>query len=809
MLRWGTLALTVAMAAGCATGRAVHNAQAAARRGDYDAAVAFYRQALGREPSRVDLKIALERTTRQASAEHLKRARELEAQDQLNGAVAEYKLSADLDPGSTLALAKAAELERRIRDSIEASRPRPRIDGLRQQAGQSSPVPRLDPRRPVPALRFPNTSVRDLLKTISDLTGININYDQGLEATLGRAYPLDTQEQPLEDVLGQILQANGLTFKVQNPRTIFVYLDNATKRQQFDDVYMQTFYLSNADPQEVSQIVTQMVGNVQGVRPGIVVNKTANALVVRATAPAMTIIENIIRAQDKPKPEVLIEAEILEVDRSFVRQLGLDLNNWQLGFTFSPELAPPNTSGTFPPATPPPFNLNTVSQGASAADFYLTSPTAVIKLLESNSNTKTLAKSQLRGQAGGQLSLRLGDLVPIPQTVFQSSGAGSIANIPTTSVNYQSVGVNLLFTPKVTYQDEIVLESLTLEKSGLGAFLTVGGQQFPTIVTRTAQSSLRLRDGESNLIAGLLRDDDRKVLKGLPGITNFPVLRSLFGNSDSQVDQTDIVMIITPRIIRTHELTPEDLRPVYVGTGLSFGASSTPPLLSPEAIGLLGPAGDAAASGAPNLAAANPAAGAAAVASTPAPQTAMSANAPPATIGTGATTPGTSTSPRNPAVVPIQAVPSTPAVDPGAGGPARVTITAPTPGQDGALLAGGGPYTMPIAIANAAQVTSVTLTITFNPAVMKTPTVTQGSFMMQGGTVPTFVPNVDSAGGRIDLVFSRPAGQAGASGAGLLAAISFVGGAPGVSDVSVTGVATGPNGQSVPMQFTPTRIAVR
>src|SRR5690606_15007704 len=183
---------------------------------------------------------------------------------------------------------------------------------------------------------------------------------------------------------------------------------------------------------------------------------------------------------------------------------------------------PAQEAGTLPPATPPPFNLNTLSNGVSAADFYMTSPSALINLLESNSSTRTLAKPSTRGMAGRPVVLTMGQDVPIPTTVFQSAAGGGVANIPTTSVQYQPVGVNLRFTPLVTYENEIVLSDLILEKSGLGANIEVGGQTFPTIISRKAQSSIRLRDGESTLIAGLLLDEDRNTARGLPGTTGIP-----------------------------------------------------------------------------------------------------------------------------------------------------------------------------------------------------------------------------------------------------------------------------------------------
>ena len=147
-----------------------------------------------------------------------------------------------------------------------------------------------------------------------------------------------------------------------------------------------------------------------------------------------------------------------------------------------------------------------------AQDFYVTVPTGLIQFLESDVRTKVLARPPIRGREGMTVNLGLGDDVPQPQPVFQSAAAGGIANVPTTQVQYRRVGVNLIFTPRVTYQDEIILENLQLEKSGLGPNLDVGGQTFPTFVTRTAQTTLRLRDGESNLLAGLIRDLKRTGL---------------------------------------------------------------------------------------------------------------------------------------------------------------------------------------------------------------------------------------------------------------------------------------------------------
>jgi general secretion pathway protein D len=795
-MRGSALAVALALVGACATGRAVSDAQSAAKRGDWDSAVAYYRQALNSDPSRIDVKVALQRSMQLASAEHLKRAHALEAQDQMSGAAAEYRLAADLDPGNSLALGKALDIERKIREQIEATRPRPRIDELRQQAAQTSPIPRLDPRVRV-SLGFSNAAVKDILTFIGAQTGIDIQYDQNIP-TLNNPYSITLQDASLEEALNRVMFANTITYKVNGPKSIFVYADSQANRQKYEDQYIQMFYLSNADPQEVTQLINQVLtAGTAGpaVRPTVYPNKTANAIEVKATAPVMQVIAGIIDANDRPRAEVMVDVEILEVDRTRAKDLGLDLSNWALGFTLSPEVAPPNTSGTFPPAVPPPFNLNTLSRGLSPADFYMTVPSAQIKLLESDAKTKVLARPQLRGREGVQLQLRLGQDVPIPQTVFQSAAAGGIQNIPTTQVVYRSVGVNLTFTPRVTYQDEIVLDQLQVEKSGLGANILVGGQVFPTITSRTATTTMRLRDGESNMLAGLVGEEDNSTLTSFPGIMQIPILRSLFGNTNSTNTTTDIVMVVTPHIVRSHDLTTQDLKPLYVGTGQNFGAGAAPTLISPDAPPPPQPAPAAAQPGA---------AGRGAGPGQPPP-----AGAPqPTPSPTPSPTPPPAARPQPDAPKPVGIVPVEPvtAAAPPAVPPAQVVVTAPT---QQALSVGGVPATVPIVATGVSGLSAISLTITYDPAVVRAVSVAQGTFMQQAGGPPTFTQKIDAEKGRIDIAISRTGDQAGVSGTGLLAGIVFQPIKAGTSQIGVTVVATNAQGQPIAIQPVPATLTVK
>lgn len=795
--------MALVLAAGCATGRAIRSAQAAAQHGDWDTAVAYYRQALGRDPSRVDVKIALERATQAASQAHVKRAKDLEAQDQLAGAAAEYRLAADLDPSNTMAVTKALGLEREIRQRIEAAQAETPTGRARQEAAAASVIPRLDPRIRIPLLQFNRSAVKDILDFIGSTTGIDVSYDQQIPQ-LNNPYTVDLHNVSLQDALSQVLTVNQLTYKVTGSNSIFVYVDNATNRQKYEDVYVKTFYLSNADPQEMLTLLTQITTS-QGlaVRPVITPNKTLNAIVVKATAPVLDVISKLVEQNDKPPAEVAVDVEILEVDRTRAKQLGLDLANYALGFTFSPELAPPNTAGTLSqaPDIPPPFNLNTLSQGVSAQDFYMTAPTALVRLLESDQKTRVLARPQLRGTEGKTLTLALGDSVPVATTTFSAGAAGGFQNIPATQISYRNVGVNLSMTPHVNYQDEIVLESLTVDKSGLGPDINIAGQNIPTFVDRNAVVNVRLRDGESTLLAGLVRSDETDTLTSLPGILHLPILRYLFGNRDRNLQETDIVMVITPHLIRTHEITADDLKPMYVGTSTNFGGGAAPPLISasappPTPVPMTGQAGAGT--------------GQAAGATTPPAQGRVATTPPPAATGAPppATPPPATTPPPTPPARAVTVVP----VEPVAGNapepsPSATQIVVTPPGTE--LETTGGPYTVPVMITGVSQLGTVTVTVTYNPAVLKAVSVSQGTFMQQGGITTTFVPKIDATAGRVDIAITRTNDESGASGTGLLAGILFQAVAPGTSPIGVSAVATTAEGKPITVQLVPASVTVK
>jgi general secretion pathway protein D len=789
-----TLALLVALLAACATSRSFRRGQEAARSGDWDVAVALLTKAVQDAPQRADYRIELERAMLKASLVRLSRARELDAAGERESAIVEYRKAVEYDPSNRSAMMRAAELERILRDEFEATRPRPKIDEMRSRVRRET-TPLLNPasRDPID-LRFANASTKDILDFIGDSTGINVTYERDFRP---QPFSITLNRVTLEEALQQIMSANQLWYKVINDRTILIIPDNNQKRQQYEEQVIRTFFVSHADPQELAQLV-QQITRLPGapIQPTVAVNKTANTITVRATAGVAEIVEKLIEANDRPRAEVVVDVEILEVSRARAKEFGLNLGDYSVGTIFSPEQAP--ASG----AANPPFNLNTVTRGISAADFYMTVPQAVAKFLATDSQTRSIAKPQLRGMEGQKLTLNLGDEIPVPSTTFTPFAAGGAATNPLTSYQYKSVGVILEITPRVTYEGEIVLD-ISVESSNVGDSINVAGQALPTFGSRRAVTRLRLREGESNLLAGLLRDIDRKALRGLPGIMNLPVLKQLFSSNDQRIEQADLVILITPRIVRTHELTEENLRPIYIGTQQNIGLTGPPTLIAPQEPEQV-PDEPPAPGTAPGL----PPGVRLPDGTAPTPTAPPGSSPIPGTTTAPPTTPPPAEPqpqpvvPPEPAAVPPPAPAEPPAME---AGMAQIVLT--PPGTE--FRMGGGPYIVPVSITGVSRVSVVSLTVTFNPQVLRVRAVQEGSFLRQGGVAVTFTQQVDAEAGRVDISMTRTNDETGASGAGLLAAILFEPAAPGASTLSINGIATTPQGQAIPVAFSSVAVTVR
>jgi general secretion pathway protein D len=393
-----------------------------------------------------------------------------------------------------------------------------------------------------------------------------------------------------------------------------------------------------------------------------------------------------------------------------------------------------------------------------------------------------------------------------------------VQTVPISSFNYRTVGIVVKMSPRVTFENEIVM-NIEVENSTLGNDRVVAGQALPTFGTRKVKTRMRLREGESNLLAGLVREQDRRVLTGLPGLLRVPILKDIFGATDETIEQTDIVILLTPRIVRSHELTQENLNPIYIGSQLNLGLTGPAPVIGdqpePAPAQPAGPPGPPAQQGAvpppvgPGIAPASPLPQASPTpTTTPGLSPVPPPNAPvppPNPIQTAPTQPPPTSpvpaAPRDSTQPPTAAAqqPTSPEPSP------QIVIS--TPGPE--FRVGGGPYTVPISVTGASRLSIVSLSVTFNGAALRVRSVQEGPFLRQGGVSVSFANNVDPAGGRVDLSLTRGNDVTGASGTGLLAMLVMDAVAPGTSSLTVSGVATTPDGRSISLTFAPTSVTIK
>src|SRR5262249_8150621 len=315
--RWQLAALIVAAAltaGGCAASKAYRQGETAMRAGNLDDAVAAYRRAVQAAPNNPNYQIGLQRAMQAASRAHLEKARDFEQKDQLEAALGEYRQASDYEPSNRTATAQVADAHPLIRRPIPAARPQPATTQRRERAGAASAEPILNPASREPLnFRFNNVSVRDILTTIANAAGFSVSFDREFA---DRPTTVQLDGVTLEQALNQIMTMNQLSYKVLSERSIFVFQDTPPKHAQYDEQVVRTFYLSHADATEMSQILSTII-RLPGiaVQPAIAPNRTTNTLTVRGTSSVVQILEKIIEQNDKPRAEIVIDVEILEVDR--------------------------------------------------------------------------------------------------------------------------------------------------------------------------------------------------------------------------------------------------------------------------------------------------------------------------------------------------------------------------------------------------------------------------------------------------------------------------------------------------------------
>jgi len=539
------LAIALAGLPGCATTSSMRAGRQAERVQDYDRAVVEYEKVLRARPDDYTARLSLQRVKLRAAADHEQRARHLAGTGKLEEAVVELQIAAELNPASADIDSRLRDLRTQIRNKIAArSDGKTRLQALIESATDLAPAGFELPKGITLAdsLTFRNASVRDVLTAIGHFADINVVFDPQFRDQM---LTVDLRKASLEDALTAVTSSTRNFYRVSAAKTITVIPDTPAKRREYEDEIIRTFFLSNADVKETLDLLRLVVDNrrlspVAGV----------NAIAIKDTPDKIAAAARVISAIDKARAEVVIDVELLEVDRSRLHEYGLQIA--------SP--TSPGIDGSID-ANAQGMTLRGV-RSLSQSDLFVTGlPGLYYRLLKTDGASRTLANPHLRTSDGVASSARFGDDVPVPSVTFAPIATGGVNQQPITSFTYRTIGVNIEITPRLHHDDDISLR-LKLEISNLSG---TGYNNLPTFGTRYIETTIRLRDGETNLLAGLILDNERRGLTGLPGVASVPFIGRLFARNKDEAQQTDIVMTLTPHVIRRSDITEADLRSFLVG----------------------------------------------------------------------------------------------------------------------------------------------------------------------------------------------------------------------------------------------------
>jgi general secretion pathway protein D len=405
-------------------------------------------------------------------------------------------------------------------------------------------------------LVFREAGSRDVFLSIAKFGGVSLGFD-----TAFRDAPVtvDLRNASLEGALSSVANATRTFFRVTAPRTVLVIPDTPAKRREYEEEVVRTFYLSNADLKETMDLL-RMVLDARRISP----TTATNALTIKDTPERIAAAARVLTAVDKARPEVIIDVELLEVDRGRLREYGLQFA--------SP--GSPGISGSVgvPADGSQSMTLDALRNLSSADVLFANLPSLYYRLLKTDSNTRTLANPQLRTSEGLPAQARFGERVPVPVTTFAPIATGGTPQQPIVSFNYESIGVNIDITPRTHHDDDVSLAIKVHVQSISGE----GYGGLPTFGNREISTSIRLKDGETNMLAGLIRDEERRVVNGIPGLSDIPGIGRLFTHTQTEVKHTDIILTLTPHIIRVLDLDEADLRAFRVGRDSVASASDLP-----------------------------------------------------------------------------------------------------------------------------------------------------------------------------------------------------------------------------------------
>jgi general secretion pathway protein D len=585
---------------------------------------------------------------------------------------------------------------------------------------------------------MPGADAKMVFDTIGKLAGLTVIYDTEFPA---RRITAELNNVTLDQALEIVSLESKAFVKPITENIIMVIPDQAQKRRDYEEEVLKTFYLANTvTPQDLTEIVTGLrqlfdLKRIQQLN-------SQNAIVIRATPDMLTLIQKVLDDVDKAKPEVVIQVEVLEARTDRLRNLGV-----LPGQSASIEINPNATTTTGSSTTSTTTNNTTLNtlRHLNGNDYSVTVPNFTATAILTDTNTKIIQNPEIRSVDGQQAKLKIGDRIPIATGSFSSGigvsggvGGAGINPLVNTQFQYQDVGVNIEITPRVHPNHEISLKE-KIEVSQVTSQQPIGGITEPVISQRVVENDIRLKEGEVNILAGLIQRTDTKTLNGWPGFAKIPIIRYLFSQNDVDHQEDEVLIVLIPHIVRIPDWTMANLRGLYSGTESAVQVRRESEVRAP----VQEPAKPAA------------------------------ATQPPAGVAPAASTPETGA--------------NAAAANPPQGQPGKLRIE-----PQSISLKVGETRTIAVVVDNVTDLWSIPMLIQYNPAVVSIEDVQHavsegphGGFLSGGTQEIAIVKSDNKEKGQLIISATRQPNTAGVSGSGTLLGIVVKGIAPGSSPLQI------------------------
>ena len=707
-------------------------------RQNYEQAYDFFKQAYDLKPDNLAYRASFERLRFLAAASHVHRGQLLREAGQLDAALAEFQTAAEIDPSSAIAKQELHRTQQMI-DAAKASPSKsaaPPPNFLEKRIQEAGGPVELAPISNIPINLKITEDSKVIYETVGKLAGINVLFDPDYTS---RRIKIELNNVSLEEAL-QIIAVETKTFwRPVTPNTIFVAADNPAKRKDLEQAVIKTFYLTNlSQPTELQDVTNAMrqILEISKIQP----LPSESAIVVRGTPDQLALAQKLVGDLDRSKGEVVVDVAVMQINRDKSRTLGINPPTsasvqLQQNVTSTPTTTTNGVTTTTPTTTgsttPGGINLNTLGN-LNATDFTVTISQATATALFSDSSTKLIQKPQIRAIEGQKASLKIGQRVPVATGSFQPGiGGVGINPLVNTQFQYLDVGVNIDVTPRVHANGDVTLK-ITMEVSEVDGTSSIGGITQPIIGQRKIEHEVRLREGEVNLLGGMMESQQTRALTGFPILSQIPILRYLFGQTTTDRSETETVFALIPHVVRRPDLTELNQAALDAGTANAISLrrvshpveTPAPPAQTPP---MQPPAQN------PQPAPANPPAG-----------------QPPATQVAPSAAPSFAFDP--PAVIQLK----------------------------------GATFAVNVVLTGAQNAYSVPLQVSYDPKILQVVNVSNGTLLSQDGQAVALVHRDDDTTGTLQITATRPPGVSGVSGQGTVVTVTFMAKAPGQSTLSIS-----------------------